>query len=378
MTNITRRKWLKTITLASGAMAVLPNALYSLDHIRPYDDDISTWSLGANPIRLSSNENPYGPSALVREKMVAAFNRACRYPGSEVASLTAKIADKEGVSPEHILLTVGSTEGLKITALAYFQDGGELVTAHPTFEAMPNYAEACGVYVHRVPVNKNLGLDLPEMEKRCNANTKMVFVCNPNNPTGTILPANEMMHFCEKMAKVTMVFSDEAYCDYITIPNYPSMVSLVKQNLNVIVAKTFSKVYGLAGVRIGYLIARPDIIARIDRFQVDNPNMLGLAAAEAAMDEKAFYDDSVQKNKESKSIITNTLDQLGLTYTDSHGNFIFFKSGMDITKFREKMLAEKIMVGRPFPPFNDWCRVSTGTLEEMQLLKAGLMKVLTS
>jgi len=376
MTLLNRRQWLRSAGIATGAMTLLNHNLFSLNNIKPYDDQAGDFVFAENGIiRLSSNENPYGPSPFVREKMIAAFDKACRYPGADIDSLTKKIAQKEGLTTEHILVTVGSTEGLKIAALAYLHNGGELVAPEPTFEAMLNYAEACGAYVHRVPVNLDLGINLEAMEKRCNADTKMVFICNPNNPTGTILPADEMSHFCTKMAQRTMVFSDEAYFDYINEKNYPSMTSLIKNDLNVIVSRTFSKVYGIAGLRIGYLIARPDIIKRLEIFQVDNPNMLALAAAHAAMDENEFYNFSIQKNNESKKMITNTLDQFNLVYTQSHANFVFFRSGIDISEFGKKMLQHNIKVGRPFRPLLNWCRISTGKTEEMQSVVSALKKI---
>ena len=366
MGSINRRQWLKSASLTAGTAAFFTDRLFSINAVKPYDDTFDALDNGSDEIiRLSSNENPYGPSKFVREKMVSGFDKVCRYPGAELEQLSKKIADKEGVSPDHILLTIGSTEGLKIAALAYLHKGGELVAADPTFEAMINYAEVCGAYVHKVPVNKDLGLDLEQMEKRCSNETNLVFVCNPNNPTGTMLPADEMRHFCTRMAKRTMVFSDEAYVDYINIPDYPSMTSLVKEGLNVIVSRTFSKVYGIAGLRIGYLIARPDIIKRLDRFRIDRPNILSVVAASNAMDETDFYKYSVSKNKESIQILTKALDKYGMKYTESHANFVFFKTGMNINDFSKKMIDQNIRVGRPFPPLNDWCRISTGKTEEM-------------
>jgi histidinol-phosphate aminotransferase len=370
---INRRQWLKSASLVAGSATLFADNFLNLNTVKPFNDPFKWMDETSNEvIRLSSNENPYGPSKYVREKMISAFDKVCRYPFAEIDSLTKKIADKEGLLPENILLTIGSTEGLKIAALAYLQKGGELVAPDPTFEAMINYAEACGAYVHRVPVNKELGLDLENLEKRCSGDTRMVFVCNPNNPTGTILPPDEMNHFCTKMAKRTMVFSDEAYIDYINIPNYPSMTSLVKEGLNVIVSRTFSKVYGIAGLRIGYLIARPDIIRRLDKFRIDRPNILAIIAASNAMDETDFYKFSVSKNKESLSLLTKTMDKHRLKYTESHANFVFFKTGMNINDFSKKMFDHNIRVGRPFPPLNDWCRISTGTTEEMEKVVSAL------
>jgi histidinol-phosphate aminotransferase len=311
----------------------------------------------------------------VRTAIIDRFDDLCRYPGVFSNTLTEKIAQKEGVSPAHILLTVGSTEGLKIAAITYFQHGGELIAADPTFEAMINYAEALGAYVHKVPVNKDLQIDLEAMSLRCHSATRMVFLCNPNNPTGTLLKNDQVASFCASLSSKTMVFSDEAYYDYIQEPEYPSMTPLVKKGYNVIVSKTFSKVYGLAGIRVGYLIARPDIISRIKRFRVDSPNVLALRAAEVALEEQTFLQYSLQRNAEAKRILESALKETGLEHTDSHANFVFFNTGMDVRDFSEKMLKYGITVGRAFSPLHQWCRISTGKIEHMEEVRNALRSI---
>lgn len=374
MSNLSRRQWLKTAGLVSGALPFLGitgkaasfEAYLSAQHPRPP---------GGN-VRLSANENPYGPSQAVRQVIAGAFDQACRYPWMEMDAVRQKVAAREGVSPEHVLLTVGSTEGLKITALALGLHEGEVIAGSPTFEAMLFYAEAFGGYVNRVPnlADENLSLDLDEMERRTTSNTRLVFVCNPNNPTGGILPAARMRDFCETVSRRTVVFSDEAYFDYVTEPGYPSMVELVKKGANVIVSRTFSKVYGMAGIRIGYLVARPDLIRRISEVRVDVPNMLALHAAKAALDDQEFYRYSLQMNAEGKALIYQTLDSLKLPYVRSHANFVFFKTGRNITDVMRDMRTEGVEVGRPFPPLTEWCRVSTGKMEDLEVLKKGLLK----
>lgn len=370
-----RRQWLKTAGLATGAISVSAAAAA----IPSFHEVLEKNGLHHLPpgltVKLSSNENPYGPSPHVRETMSRAFDKVCRYPWAEREEITRKIAEKEGVPTDHVLVTVGSTEGLKIAAMAYLLGGGEVVAAEPTFEAMLYYAEKMGAYVNRAPVDEKLGLDLAEMERRCNSNTRLVFVCNPNNPTGTILPAAQLRDFCESLARRTVVFSDEAYYDYITEPGYPSMVELVKRNLNVIVSRTFSKVYGMAGIRIGYLVARPDIIRRIQQFQVDRPNMLALYAASAAIDEADFYRQSLDLNAQARQMIYDSLDALKLPYVPSHTNFVFFKTGRPIAEVIAAMRDEGVQVGRPFPPLTDWCRVSTGKLEEVEVFQKAVRKV---
>lgn len=372
MANLNRRQWLK-ISGLTGAASIIggPTTLKALTLER---EEIKR-DLENGIVRLSSNENPYGPSKKMREAMISAFDRACRYPWSFSDGLRKKIAEKHRVSPEHVVMTAGSNEGLRITGLTYGLNGGEIISADPVYKALISYAEHFGAYIHRVPLTEDFGHDLEAMEQRITLATKLVFVCNPNNPTGTLLSADKLEDFCRTISDRTLVFSDEAYFDYIAEPNYPSMIELVKKGMNVIVSRTFSKVYGLAGIRMGYLIARPDIARRVGRKVVAAPNIMALAAAEAAMDDHEFYRFSIQKNKEAKEMIYATLDELGLKYAPSHTNFVFFNSGKDIGSVQKDFLNNGVRVGRAFPPLTDWCRVSIGTLEEVEKMCGAMKKI---
>jgi len=376
MTQYNRRQWLRTAGLA-GALTALGGG--QLLQARP-ESRLVTTAGGASGelIRMSSNENPYGPSEAVRQAMTAAFDDACRYPYGFSEELIELIAAKEGVTPEHIVVTAGSTEGLRLAGLLYGLERGEIVAAQPTFLSLMSYSERLGGYVNWVPVDEQLNHDLSEMDKRITTRTSMVYVCNPNNPTGTILPARQLRDFCESVSKRTMVFADEAYYDFITEPNYPSMIKLVREGRNLIVARTFSKVYGLAGLRIGYLVARPDIAARFRDHMVAFTNVLALAAAKAALKDEAFYRFSLDKTAEAKQMIYAALDELGMSYQPSHTNFVFFESGREIRGLNADMREQGVLIGRPFPPFTDWCRISTGTIEETKQFCAELKKVMSS
>ncbi|MEM1260024.1 MAG: histidinol-phosphate transaminase, partial [Bacteroidota bacterium] len=330
-----------------------------------------------NPIaKLNSNENPFGPSKRVRLAITKAFDKACRYPSIVFRPLLEQIAETEGVTADHIVITGGSTEGLKATGLTYGIDQGEIIAADPTFQAMLRYAEGFGAYVHRVPVDDTMGHDLKAMAQRINNKTRLIFVCNPNNPTGTLIEKNALRDFCSSISKKAVVFSDEAYYDFITEVDYPSMVALVKEGMNVIVSKTFSKVYGLAGMRIGYLVARPDIAARLRNNIMAMTNVLAIEAAKVALQDDDFYTFSILKNTEAKNAIYKTLDDLNLEYIKSHTNFVFFKTGRPISEMIVEMKKEQVIIGRPFPPFYEWCRISTGTMESMAMFDKALKKVL--
>ena len=373
MSGISRRSWLKKASIGSGLAAFgatgIVNSL-SAEEIRKFNPRTID-----GPIRMGSNENPYGPSESMRKAMVNGFDNGCRYPWGYNAELVKMIAEKEGVPEDHIVLVAGSTEGLKIAGIT-FGGGGEIISCTPTFLTMMSYAELWNTGINWVPLNKDLDFDLEEIEKRVSYKTKMVFLCNPNNPTGKLLPADQVVDFCKTVSKQAVVFSDEAYYDYITEPNYPSMVELVKLGYDVIVSRTFSKVYGLAGVRMGYLIARPELANLLSDRVVANTNIMAIEASKAALKDKEFYQFSLQKTKEAKAMLTKTLDDLKLPYLNSHANFIFFQSGRDIKELNKTMLAKGFIVGRPFEPLNDWCRISTGTIEEVALYNKAIQEIL--
>ena len=373
--DLSRRSWLKGVGLMSSLVAIgsiTPIHQLSAEEIRKFRPRPLT-----GKIKLSSNENPFGPSEKVRQAMISNFDEACRYPFSYSEELLEKIALKEGVSKNHIVLTGGSTEGLKAVGLTYGMNGGEIITAKPTFLAMMNYAAQWGGSINWVPVDKNMVLDLDEMEKRISGKTKLIFLCNPNNPTSTLLPADQLLDFCSTVSDKVTLFSDEAYYDYIEEKNYPSMISLVKKGKDIIVSKTFSKVYGLAGLRIGYLVAKPEVAINLRKNLMAFTNVLAIKAAKNAIDDQEFYNFSLNKTFEAKKIILEGLNNLKLEYAHSNTNFIFFKSGINIVKLQKQMLEKGIMVGRPFPPFDDWCRISTGTPHEVIMFNDALKKIIS-
>lgn len=375
MKKLDRRQWLRTAGIG-GALGLFANTSTLAKSLPLTDHKQAPKNVDAL-IRLSSNENPYGPSAKVRTAISNAFDMSCRYPFGYSKELLEGLSKKHKVPTDHILLTAGSSEGLKVAGMVYGGDG-EVIAAKPTYLSLLNYAEESGGHIHMVRVNDQLDHDLEEMEKRITSKTGLVFVCNPNNPTGTLLSAEKMRDFCESVSHKTMVFSDEAYFDYISEPNYPSMVELVREGANVIVSRTFSKVFGLAGIRIGYLIARPDIIDRLKEFTMAGPSVPALFAATEALKDQDFYRFSLEQNLKGKKVIYQVLDELNLKYMPSHTNFVFFHSGRDIYELNAAMRKEGVLVGRPFPPFMDWCRISTGKVEETEAFAAALRKVMNA
>ncbi|OEK01181.1 aminotransferase [Roseivirga sp. 4D4] len=370
-----RREWMRrgsalgALSLLSGGSIISSITAEEKAKFNPRDLEY--------PIQLNFNENPFGPSEKMRQAMVDAFKIGCRYPDTYSQELLDMVSEKEGVPRDHIVITGGSTEGLKITGLTFANNGGEIIAARPTFLAMMMYAKQWGATINWVDLDESLTHDVDEMYRRISSKTKLVFLCNPNNPTSTILPKEKLLDFCKSASKKAIVFSDEAYYDFIEEKDYPSMTTLVKQGENVIVSRTFSKVYGLAGIRIGYLIAKPELANTIRDNVVAYTNVLALKAAAAAMQDDEFYQFSLSKVKACKDIMYSAMDDLDLEYIKSSTNFIFFKTGRDINTFNKQMLAEGVRVGRAFPPYTDWCRISTGTIEEVQYFAEKLKKVLS-
>jgi len=352
-----RRNWFKTMSAASGAVAL--SSLRKWEFLHPLDTGEDSL------VRLCYNENPFGPSKKMREAIVNAFDVSHQYPFAHLEELANQLAKKHSVSRDHIVVTGGSREALNATALTFSEEGGNIVAPYPTYQAMLRYAKQLGMHVYNVPLKKDLGHDLDAMEKRITNRTNLVFICNPNNPSGTITPTPILSEFTRTIAKRTIAFVDEAYVDYVTEPGFKSQLELVREDLNVIVSRTFSKVYGLAGIRIGYLVTRPDIAGRIRKNLMASTNIPAIKAASAGLNDKEFYDFSLGKNTEGKKMIYGVLDELGLEYQKSHTNFVFFKSEMDITALNLKMKERGVLVGRPFPPLTEWCRISTGRTEDI-------------
>ena len=371
-----RREWFKS-SIGIGGLMLTPSIL-SAEEIKKYNPrPISSM------VKLSSNENPYGPSERVLNAIKDSFNDACRYPYEFVLELQKKLADKHGVAPESIVITGGSNEALRVTGLAISNKGGNIVAAKPTYLALMSYAEAWGGKIKWVPVDSDMGYDLKKIKENIDQNTKMVFVANPNNPTGTLLDKNSLSSFCEDTTDETLVFCDEAYYDYINESDYPSMDYLVRENKNIIISRTFSKVYGLAGLRIGYLVLKPELADQLygDYSPYGRPkipaqtNVLAVAAATEALKDNDFYEFSLRKANEEKEKIYKVLDYLNLKYVRSSTNFVFFESKIHIDKLSKQMISKGVRIGRPFPPFYEWCRISTGTSEEVDRFINSMLEI---
>ena len=370
--NITRRDWLNKSAAVLGSSFVGAIAGFN-----PLLGNTKVSTVVNTPIRMMFNENPYGPSQVARKAMRKAFSESnlysMRYAKAEFKILMAKL---NGVTPDHIAVGFGSGEILKKAALMNGIDKGELISPALTFETINRFAKTMKSNVKRIPMDNKIGIDLDRTAESVGSRTKLIYLCNPNNPTGSIMGTDQLESFCKTISKKSIVFVDEAYHEYVTDPNYRSMIDLVKKGHNVIVSRTASKVHGLAGLRVGFAITTPEIAKRLESYLTDSLNVIGLRAAIASYQDERFQAHSVEQNNRAKKIVTNHLDNKGIEYLDSQTNFIFIKTGMNIAEFQPAMEKNGVIVGRPFPPYNKWCRLSMAKPEEMENFNTGMDRVL--
>ena len=327
----------------------------------------------AGEIRISSNENPLGPGPAALEAILNKFPEAGRYPFNSTPAdrdLAALLATQHGTKPDTIVLGAGSQEILKNAVRAFTSRERGLVTASPSFENCPNIARKLGHPVTEVKVDSALRLDLDPMVS-ASAGAGLVFFCNPNNPTATVHGAKAVTDFVERVRRAspdTVILIDEAYHDYVTDPAYQTAVPLALATPNVLVSRTFSKAYGMAGMRIGYGIGRADTMKRLAAFKMPyNVSVLGVAAATASLKDAAHIDRERARNTEALRFTVRALDEMGCKSTDSHTNFLFVDVGRPAREFREACARQGVMVGRDFPPFEKThARISIGTLDEMR------------
>lgn len=351
--------------LAMGAPAFLPDHLWGT---------VSSVDVGImqtqGSIRLSSNENALGIPPASREAITRGMDQANRYPGTSRRALHAAVAEKHGVPEECIVLGNGSTEILQMGVQACMNPQLRLVSPTPTYEDVFEYTEPHPwVDVRGVPLLPDFSHDLSGMEEatRNSPDPVLVYVCNPNNPTGSLTPVADVVSWIERAGDHVHFLVDEAYFEFVDDPGYYSLDRMATENPNVVVARTFSKVYGMAGMRLGYAVTHPDTARLLRSFACGpNANHLALVAGLAALQDPDWVDFSVSRNLESRRMAYAVLEELGLEYIPSHTNFVMHRISGDLRQYIERMSDAGIRVGRPFPPMLDHNRLSFGLAEEME------------
>lgn len=394
---LSRRDWLRAGALGTGALLLdLPARARTSFNGMPATL-LEDWGTSPTkledkaPLRLMSNENPYGPSDKARQAVLDNLHRGNRYPYDYAETLKKTLAEVEGVQTDNILLGAGSTEILCLAAAAYGLPGKKVVSSDLTFLALINYATKMGAVSTLVPVEAQYRHDLPALEKAVDADTRIVYLDNPGNPTGTLLPTDAVKSFCERVSTKCLVFVDEAYRELIMDPT----LALAKQrtvkdlsvtNKNIIVARTFSKVYGLAGLRVGYAVAHVDTIKQLAKYQMIpglTVSAAGVAAAFASLKDDAFVDYTRRNNAAVKDYTLGVLRGHGFAAAESHTNFVLFDlRGHDAEQYRQYMEKQGILLRASLMPHNGekkpHCRLSLGTMDEMKTWAAAFATYLRS
>lgn len=332
-------------------------------------------------VKLASNENPVGMPESAKKAMAKAAEDLGRYPDSNGFDLKNALAKKLNVPFEWITLGNGSNDILELTARAVAQEGDEVVFSKHAFAVYPLATQAVGGKAIEVPATKDYGHDLPAMLKAITPRTRLVFVANPNNPTGTFLPAKEIETFLEQVPSNVVVVIDEAYNEFLTPEQQYDAIAWVRKYPNVIVSRSFSKAYGLAGLRIGYGVAQNNITDLLNRIrQPFNVNSLAQAAAIAALADIEFLKKCYELNRAGYAQLTAAFEQMGLRYLPSSGNFVLVKVGDDVNagaKVNLELLKAGVIV-RPVGNYGlpEWLRISIGLPEENQAFIEALKKIL--
>ena len=320
-----------------------------------------------NIIKLASNENPLGPSPLAISAIKKYLNKISLYPDGNCFLLKNKLSKKLMVKPENLIFGSGSDEIIHLIVLAFLNKGDEVITCHPSFLIYETNTILMNGRLKLLPL-KNFTFDLEGISKAVTNKTKLIFIANPNNPTGTIVKKNEVKNFLKKLRDDIIVVFDEAYYEYVDSQDFPDTLKYIRQNKNLVVLRTFSKIYGLAGLRIGYGIAKPEIINYLNRVREPfNVNSVAQIAASTALGDIQFVKMSRRVNTDGKKFLYEEFNKLNIFYVPTQANFIFLDTNMDSQILFNKLLKEGIIVrtGDIFGKKN-FIRLTIGKMEELK------------
>lgn len=384
--SVSRRSFVATIGAGATGLFAAP-----LIHWRGHEDLLAQAAASAEPraerllaskpgmVRLDSNENPNGPGRHALDAISRHLHFSNRYPVKEQDDLVQTLATIHGVKPENIVVGCGSGELLRAAVQTFTSPTRALVAPEPTFEAPGNFAKFIGHPVLAPKVDGKLKLDLDAMTDAARG-AGLVYFCNPNNPTATVHGASDVNAYVDRTLRAspeTMILIDEAYHEYVDDPSYHTAVPLAMSNPRVIVTRTFSKVFGMAGLRAGYAIGQTDTLKRMRGWMLgSNVNQLALAAANATLTDKAHIADEQRKNREARAFTRKFFESAGYTIHSADANFLMVDIHRDSHAFKLECAKHMIAIGRAFPSLPTHARVSIGTMPEMKKAVAVFRQVL--
>lgn len=376
-----RRHWIKSTALLTGLAAIhSPFEAFTADAltVTPPPPGASPWDFTKMKARLTSNENPFGPSPRAQQVMMEAIQDSWMYPKLGMDEFKKTLAELWNVTEDHLILGAGSTEILMAAAQHFGQAGSSILAADLTYMSL--IRRACTdnqASLVTVPLTEDYDYDFDQMLDNITADTSLIYICNPNNPTGRITDADQLREFCRRASQRKPIFIDEAYIDYQEDAAAHSMIDLVQEGYPVIIARTFSKVHAMAGMRVGYGVASPKLITQLQKYGTDGNGMSrpAVLGALATLEDAEFMDYSRRMNAQSKAQLYKTLEANGYAYIPSDTNFVLFPIRMDGDRFVAEMMKRGVGLKRLLYRDQHHCRVSIGTKEDIDLFAEALADI---
>jgi histidinol-phosphate aminotransferase len=359
-----RRSALRGVLMGAAGLALSPITLSQID-------------IPAGQIRLVFNENPYGPSPKALEAVAKILPKTAYYPGKIEQDLPALFVERHRLNPDQVFLASGSNEGLQAAMMAFGKQG-KVISPSLTYSDHLAYAERLGIAVERIPLREDMSIDLDAMARAVDDTVGLVYLCNPNNPTGMAIDGDELRAFCRELSPRVPILIDEAYNELTDKPDYTSMVDLVREGANVLITRTFSKIFGMAGLRVGYGMGHPDMVKVVKDHVMAWPNGVGLYAAYHSYLDDAFIDFSRQKILQGRAMVNATFRRNGIEPLPSQTNFVYADIGRDASDFKNEMAANQVIIRGAYKGYANYSRVSMGRIEELEVFDSVFNRVFTA
>jgi histidinol-phosphate aminotransferase len=390
--NVNRRTWLKQSALAAGSVMtgmafsneLLAKPAFGMKPLSGKSALLENYFIplqdrASLKARLLANENPWGPSKKAVAAIAESASKGNRYVYNSSMKMVEVLATKEGVAKDNILLAAGSTDLLEKTAFALCMKGGNVISADPSYMSLVKTAKAIGATWKNIPLKSDYSHDLDAMEKAIDADTKLIYVCNPNNPTGTLTPIAELKAFCKRVSSKCPVFVDEAYLELMDDGGLQTTAGLITEGHDIIVCRTFSKIHGMAGLRVGYMVAKPERIKMITQLVRTEMGMsvTSIEGALASLSDVEFQTFTRTNNKINRDYTFEELKKAGLNPIPSYTNFILFPIPMPTKELLSKMMEKSVGIRGFEINGKQFGRVSIGTMDEMKLFATSLNSIIS-
>ena len=359
-----RRRVLQGLVMGATGMALSVNAFGQID-------------IPPGQVRLVFNENPYGPSPKALAEVANILPLTAYYPDDIEGELVELFMERLRLDREQIFLSSGSNEGLQAAMLAFGKQG-KVLSPGLTYSDHLLYAQQLGVMVERVPLREDMAIDLEAIARAVDGSVSLVYLCNPNNPTGLAIDGDELRSFCREVGAKVPIMIDEAYNELTDKPDYTSMIDLVRGGANILVTRTFSKIFGMAGLRVGYGMGHPDIVKVVRDQVMAWPNGVGLYAAYHSYLDEEFIAFSRAKILQGREMVNATFRRHGIEPLPSQTNFVYADIGRDADVFKAQLASRNVIIRGVFDEYRTYSRVSMGRIEDLRVFDRAVLEVLGS